>query len=163
MTTSKYFAELRKQGRFKIREGIIVAFQKPRLFNLGRPRIVKTASIIDINKRGLSFQYISNKMWPTDFNKLLILQTTDEIEIDNVLYVVVSDFKAPNFTKSKPIRKCGVKFGELTINQTILLNNLLLSYSSMMKRPGNCRRIFNNSQYNGLERRSGNERRKSLP
>ena len=53
MTTSKYFAELRKQNRFKIREGIIVAFQKPRLFNLGRPRIVKTASITDINKRGL--------------------------------------------------------------------------------------------------------------
>ena len=162
MTTSKYFAELRKQGRFKIRECIFVAFQKPRLFNLGRPRIVKTASIIDINKRGLSFQYISNKMWPTDFNKLSILQTTDEIEIDNVPYEVVSDFKASNFTKSKPIRKCGVKFGELTLNQRILLNHLLLSYSSMMKRPGNGRRIFDNSQYNGFERRAGSERR-SLP
>ncbi len=163
MTTSKYFAELRKQGRFKIRDGIIVVFQKPRLFNLGKPRIVKTASIIDINKRGLSFQYISNKMWPIDFNKLSILQTTDEIEIDNVPYEVVSDFKASNFTKSKPIRKCGVKFGELTLNQSILLNHLLLSHSSMIKRPGNCRRIFNNPQYNGLERRSVNERRKSLP
>ena len=163
MTTSKYFAELRKQGRFKIRDGIIVAFQKPRLFNLGKPRIVKTASITDINKRGLSFQYISNKMWPTDFNKLSILQTTDEIEIDNVPYEVVSDFKASNFTKSKPIRKCGVKFRELTLNQSILLNHLLLSYSSMIKRPGNCRRIFNNSQYNGLERRAENERRKILP
>ena len=162
MTTSKYFAELRKQNRFKIREGIIVAFQKPRLFNLGKPRIVKTASIIDINKRGLSFQYISHKMWPTDFNKLLILHTTDEIEIDNVPYEVVSDFKASNFTKSKPIRKCGVKFGELTLNQTILLNHLLLSYSSMIKRPGNGRRIFTNSQYNGLERRAGSEGRESL-
>ena len=163
MTSSKYFVELRKQNRFNIREGIIVAFQKPRLLNLGKPRIVKTASIIDINKRGLSFQYISHKMWPTDFNKLLILQTTDEIEIDNVPYVVVSDFKASNFTKSKPIRKCGVKFGELTINQTMLLNNLLLSYSSMIKRPGNGRRILNNPQYNGLEKRAENERRKSLP
>ena len=163
MTTNKYFAELRKQNRFKIREGIIVAFQKPSLLKLGRPRIVKTASIIDINRRGLAFQYISHKMWPADFNKLSILQTTDEIEIDNVPYEVVSDFKASNFTKSKPIRKCGVKFGELTLNQTILLNHLLLSCSSMIKRPGNCRRICNNSQYNGLERRAGNERRKSLP
>ena len=163
MTSSKYFVELRKQNRFNIREGIIVAFQKPRLFNLGRPRIVKTASIIDINKRGLSFQYISHKMWPTDFNKLLILHTTDEIEIDNVPYVVISDFKGPNFTKSKPIRKCGVKFGELTINQTMLLNNLLLNYTSMIKRPGNGRRIFDNPQYNGLERRAESERRKSLP
>ena len=163
MTNSKYFAELRKQNRFKLREGIIVAFQKPRLFNLGKPRIVKTASIIDINKRGLSFQYISHKMWPTDFNKLLILQTTDEIEIDNVPYVVVSDFKASNFTKSKPIRKCGVKFGELTINQSMLLNNLLLNYTSMTKRPGNGRRIFSIPQYNGPERRAGKERRKNLP
>ncbi len=163
MATSKYFAELRKQNRFKIREGIVAAFQKPRLFNLGRPRIVKTASIIDINRSGLAFQYISHKMWPTDFNKLLISQTTDEIEIDNVPYEVVSDFKASSFTKSKPIRKCGVKFGELTLNQTILLNHLLMSYTSMIKRPGNGRRIFNNSQYNGLERRAGNERRESLP
>jgi hypothetical protein len=163
MTTSKYFAELRRQNRFKLREGIIVAFQKPSLLKLGRPRIVKTASIIDINRRGLAFQYISHKMWPTDFNKLLILQTTDEIEIDNVPYVVISDFKAPNFTKSKPIRKCGVKFGELTLNQAILLNHLLLGYSSMIKRPGTCRRICDNPQYDGLERRAKNERRKSLP
>jgi len=162
MTNSKYFAELRKQNRFKLREGIIVAFQKPRLFKLGRPRIVKTASIFDINRRGLAFQYISHKMWPADFDKLSILQITDEIEIDNVLYEVVSDFKASNFTKSKPIRKCGVKFGELTLNQSILLNHLLLGYSSMIKRPGNCRRILNNPQYNGSERRVGNDRRDSL-
>jgi len=162
MTTSKYFVELRKQNRFKIREGINVAFQKPRLFNLGKPRIVKTASIIDINRGGLAFQYTSHKMWPADFNKLSILQTTDEIEIDNLPYEVVSDFKAPNFTKSKPIRKCGVKFGELALNHTILLNHLLLGYSSMIKRPGKGRRIFNNYQYNGLERRAGNERRDSL-
>ena len=162
MTTSKYFAELRKQNRFKLREGIIVAFQKPRLLNLGRPRIVKIASIIDINRRGLAFQYISHKMWPADFNKISILQTTDEIEIDNVPYEVVSDFKASNFTKSKPIRKCGVKFGELTLNQTILLNHLLLGYTSMIKRPDNCRRMFNNPQYNDLERRAGRDRRDSL-
>jgi len=162
MTTSKYFAGLRKQNRFKLREGIIVTFQKPRLLNLGRPRIVKTASITDINRRGLAFQYISQKMWPADFNKLSVLQTADEIEIDNVPYEVVSDFKSSNFTKRKPIRKCGVKFGELTFNQTILLNHLLMSYSSMIKRPGNGRRTFNKSQYNGLERRAGNERRDSL-
>ena len=162
MITSKYFAELRKQGRFRIREGIIVAFQKPRLFKLGRPRIVKTASIIDINRRGLAFQYMSHKMWPADFDKLSILQTIDEIEIDNVPYEVVSDFKASNFTKSNPIRKCGVKFGELTLNQTILLNHLLLGYTSMFKRPGKGRRIFNNPQYNDLERRAGSDRRDSL-
>ena len=162
MITSKYFAELRKQNRFKLREGIVVAFQKPRLLKLGRPRIVKTASIIDINRRGLAFQYMSHKMWPADFDKLSILRTTDEIEIDNVPYEVVSDFKASNFTKSKPIRKCGVKFGELTLNQTILLNHLLLGYSSMSKRPGKGRRIFNNPQYNGFERRAGSERRNSL-
>jgi hypothetical protein len=101
-------------------------------------------------------------MWPADFNKLSILQTTDEIEIDNVPYEVVSDFKASNFTKSNPIRKCGVKFGELTLNQTILLNHLLLGYSSMIKRPGECRRICNNPQYNDLERRAGSDRRDSL-
>ncbi len=160
MTTSKYFVELRKQNRFKIREGIIVAFQKPRLFNIGRPCIVKTASIIDINRRGLAFEYISHKMWSADFNKLSILQTTDEI--DNVPYEVVSDFKASSFTKSKPIRKCGIKFGELALNQTILLNHLLMSYTSMIKRPDNGRRIFNNSQYNGFERRAGSGRRNSL-
>lgn len=163
MTISKYFAELRKQNRFIIREGVIVAFQKPRLFNLGKHRIVKTASIIDINRRGLAFQYISHKMWPADFNKLAILKTTDEIEIDNVTYVVVSDLKSPNFTNIKPIRKCGIKFGELTLNQTILVNHLLLNYTSMIKRPGKGRRLFNNPQYNGLERRAGNERRNSLP
>ena len=163
MTASKYYVELRKQNRFKIREGIFVAFQKLILFNLGRSRIVKTASIIDINRGGLAFQYNSHNMWPADFNKLSILQTTDEIEIDNVPYEVVSDFKASNFTKSKPVRKCGVKFGELTLNQKILLNHLLLNYTSMIKRPGNGRRIFDNSQYDGIERRAGRERRDSLP
>lgn len=162
MTTSKYFVELRRQGRFRIREDIFIAFKKPRLFNIGRPRIVKTASIIDINRRGLAFEYIGHKMWPTGFNTLTILQSTGEIEIENMPYEVVSDFKAPSFTKSKPIRKCGVRFGELTLNQTILLNHLLMSYTSMIKRPGNGRRIFDNLHYNGIERRKGNERRNSL-
>jgi hypothetical protein len=162
MTNNKYFAELRIQDRFRIREGIVVAFLKPRLFNIGRPRIVKTASITDINRRGLAFEYISHKMWPTDFNTLSILQTTDEIEIDNVPYEVVSDFKAPNFTKSKPLRKCGVRFGELTLNQTILLNHLLMSYTSMIKRSCNGRRILDNPRYDGIERRTGNDRRNGL-
>ena len=162
MAISRYFAELRKQGRFRIREGIIVAFQKPRLFNIGAPRIVKTASIIDINRRGLAFEYISDKMWPADFDTLSILQTTDEIEIDSVPFEVVSDFKTHSFTKSKPIRKCGVKFGELTLNQRILLNHLLMSYTSMIKRPGNGRRILDNPNHGGIERRAGSERRSSL-
>jgi len=51
------FAERRKYNRFKVAEGAFAKFHKPRLFKLIKPRIVKSAPIIDISLEGLAFQY----------------------------------------------------------------------------------------------------------
>ena len=59
--SKKDFVERRKQLRVKIKEGAFVELHKPRLFNLGKPRIIKSFSIIDISVNGLAFQYADRK------------------------------------------------------------------------------------------------------
>jgi hypothetical protein len=123
------FVERRKNNRFKAKKGPLVEFLKPRLFNLGKPRIVKTASIVDISKEGLSFEYVDKNMWSLDFNELYIGDSIDEIKIEKVPFKVVSDFSISRIQNSTFLRRCGVKFGELTAEQKAQLHYFILDHA----------------------------------
>ena len=84
MPSIKGFVELRKHKRFNLKEGVFVEFYKPRLFNLGNPRIFKYASVTDISEGGLGFVYTDRQMWLLDLNELTISDKINDIKIDKI-------------------------------------------------------------------------------
>jgi hypothetical protein len=119
------FTEKRKHCRFKVKKGTVVEFYKPRLFNFGKPRVFKSAPITDISAGGLAFQYIDNETWLQKFKELSISKPSDEIQIDYLPYEVVSDFTISTLPDDKFIKRCSVKFENLTPEQKSQLDNFL--------------------------------------
>ena len=131
IVSKKDFVERRKQLRVKIKEGAFVEFHKPRLFNLGKPRIIKSFSIIDISVKGLAFQYVDRNMWSHDFNPLSIsksISKTDD-KIGKVPFKAVSDFIVSRHANSILIKRCGVKFGKLTLAQKSQLVSFIRNHA----------------------------------
>ena len=130
MKNRKDFVERRRWNRFKVKDGVFVEFFKPRFLNLGKPHLVKSAPIIDVSLEGLSFQYIDCNMWSPDFNELAISHSeTDKIKIDKVPFKVVSDFPIARLSSSKFIRRCGIKFEKLTLNQKHRLQRFIQNHA----------------------------------
>ena len=131
MISKKDFVERRKQLRVKIKEGAFVEFHKPRLFNLGKPRIIKSFSIIDMSLNGLAFQYADRNMWSYDFNQLSISKTISKTDdkIEKVPFKAVSDFSVSRLANSRFIRRCGVKFGKLTLAQKSQLVSFIRNHA----------------------------------
>ncbi len=160
MTNKTDFTEKRKHKRFKVQEGACAEFHKPRLFKLGKPRIIESVPIIDISYKGLAFQYTDRNMWSHNFNELSISRIADEVKIDKVPYKVVSDFLISDFTKSIVLRRCRIKFGELTRSQKIQLDHFIQYYTTGDKRSGFERRQFLDTDHSP-EQRSDKDRRGS--
>ena len=170
MTSIKDFVDLRKQQRFKLKEGVFVEFYKPRLFNLGNLRLVNYAPVTDISEGGLGFVYTDRQMWLHDLNELTISDKINEIKIDNISFKILRDFKISKLPNSKYLRKCGVSFGVLTSEQKASLYSLVHSHTvindTMDRRSGKDRRQGSDLQNkdfnkrNGIERRSEKGRRK---
>ena len=123
------FVERRKQHRFKVKEDAFVKLYTPRFFKLGKPRIIKSATIIDISIGGLAFQYVDCVMLSHDFYELSIFNTTGAIKIDKVPFKAVSDFSISRLSNSKFIRRCGIKFGGLNPAQKSELASLIQNHA----------------------------------
>jgi ribosomal protein L20 len=152
--------EKRKHQRFKVKEGTFAEFHKPRLFKLGKSRIIKSVPIIGISYKGLTFQYTDRNMWSHNFNELSISRIADEVKIDKVQYKAVSDFIISDFAKSIVLRRCSIKFGELTPAQRFQLDHFIQDYTTGDRRSGFERRHFLYTDH-GPERRTDKNRRKS--
>ncbi|MBW1903425.1 MAG: hypothetical protein JRJ20_17640 [Deltaproteobacteria bacterium] len=164
MTTVKSFVERRKHKRFRAEEGTLAEFHKTRFFKIGKPRLVKSIPISDISSGGIGFQYSARDMWPIKFDTLTISNAPDEIRIDNVPFKTVSDFPISRPVSSKSMRRCGVKFGELTSIQKSDLSALIqkhtISNHVIDRRTAADPRKFDGPGYNDLGKRKERERRK---
>lgn len=137
MKSRKVVTERRRLGRFKAKDGVVVEFNKPRFFNLLKPRIVKSVQIIDINTEGLAFEYMARKIWTTDFKELSISVSGDAEIIESVPFNVISDHKIANISGSANARRCGVKFGKLTALQRDQITHFIKNYTTYIPRiPG---------------------------
>ncbi len=112
--------ERRQYKRYRAVDGIIAM--------LGFPSKIM-GSIIDMSKEGLSFQYIVDSEPPHESMELDILYTDKLIYIDKVPFKAVSDIDIYSGASSAlfPLRRCGVKFGELTNEQKGQLEHLILN------------------------------------
>ncbi|MHC4843471.1 MAG: hypothetical protein ACYTEE_06685 [Planctomycetota bacterium] len=131
MKKRKDFVERRRWNRFKVKDGVFVEFFKPRFLNLRKPHLVKSAPITDVSLGGLSFQYIDDNMWSLNFDELDISnsETASEIKIAKMPFKAVSDSAITRLSNFMFKRRCGIKFGKLTLNQNDQLQRFIQNYA----------------------------------
>lgn len=163
MNIERHFPERRRKNRFKTKKGALVQFIKLAPFKLGKPRVIKSAPIIDISLGGLRFEYIAHDMWTLNFDSLTISKASDKIRIDKVPFMAISDFPISKFPDGTTLRSCGVKFMGLSPYQKSHLNSFVRDHTIkdqiVDRRTSPDRRRENVSQHNDTEKRSGTERR----
>jgi hypothetical protein len=111
----------RKDKRFQLKK---CAFAIP------RARSRKLWQIMDISKGGLAFQYVANGERIYDSSDLDIAYSNASFYLEKVPFKAVSDLEVENGIRwsSLKVRRCGVKFGELTHSQISLLEGFIQNH-----------------------------------
>ena len=165
MRTKKNIIERRKHNRFGIEDGVLVEFHKHRFLRLGKPRVVKSARMIDISLEGLAFEYVDQSMWSPDFDELSIKKTSGETRLERLPFKALSDFSTSKLPNSLQVRRYGARFGQLTSSQQHKLRYFIQDHAISNyladRRNGEDRRRLNVIKYDVLERRERAERRLS--
>ncbi|NVM21601.1 MAG: PilZ domain-containing protein [Desulfobacterales bacterium] len=121
MSNRKKLVERRKDKRFQVKEGALAVL---------RPHPAKLGQIIDISRGGLAFTYIAGEGKPTGSFELEIFFSDNGFHLDKIQFETVSDFEIREVPFSSiTMRRCGVRFGELTDNQVSQLEHFLRSYT----------------------------------
>jgi len=107
--------ERRRSTRFKVKAGAYTVFS---------PKSIIPGRINDISADGLSFSYVEGEEWYHNSSELDILFGENDFYLDKIPFETVSDTVIENESPSSQIimRRCGVKFGQLTEEQRIQLN-----------------------------------------
>jgi hypothetical protein len=100
-------------------------------FAVLRDHVSKVGQIMDISMSGLSFRYIVNGGSPDASFELDILLVGHGLCIEKVRFKKVSDFQIPNKSPFSPllIRRCGVRFEELTLEQRSQLEDIIRKHA----------------------------------
>ncbi|MBU0767720.1 MAG: PAS domain-containing protein, partial [Proteobacteria bacterium] len=160
--TGRLIANRREEQRFKPIEGLWVVFHKPSFFKWGRTKSIKLGQIVDISPKGLALLYPGKEIQSTNFNKLSISIPSLNLKTDKILYKAISD-KAILSDVYKSARLCRIEFDGLTPAQQSRLNDIInkcaLTDHDANRRSGKDRRQMKAAPTNGLEKRSGVDRR----
>ena len=118
MNESRVPVERRQQTRFKAAEGAFAA-----LVN----RDSKLGQIRDISKKGLSFRYIDHGAEPCETSELKIIIGKSGLYLDNLPFTTISDceIKDEYSFSSLKMRRIGLKFGKLTVQQRVRLEKFI--------------------------------------
>jgi hypothetical protein len=122
VTNRKKIVERRKHKRFQVQEGA---------FAVLTPHFYKRGQIIDISRGGLAFRYTNNELTPNASSNLGISLADVGFYLSKVPFKTISDFEIANevaysFTT---IRRCGVEFGDLTLNQISQLEYFIWNHT----------------------------------
>ena len=123
VTKRKKIVERRKHKRFQVENGAF-AVLTPHFYNWGQ--------IIDISRGGLAFRYTGKELPPNISCDLGISLANIGFYLGKLPFRAISDFEIGNevaysFTT---IRRCGVEFGELTLNQVSELEYFTQKYTT---------------------------------
>jgi hypothetical protein len=114
--------ERRKHRRLQGKDGALVS--------LGSGE-EKLWHIIDICECGLAFRYLGQLEDPQRFSELVLLSKDASFCLENVPFTVVADSEmAGRFLSRYTFRRCGVRFGALTRDQSSHLHQFINKYAS---------------------------------
>lgn len=124
-----HWIEKRKHRRFEAKDGSFVVVW---------PDFSKQGQIIDISKGGLAFQYIADEEETKgEGAELDILLQDISFYLERVPFKTAYDIEIQNQSTYVPLkmRRMGVEFGELTPNQTALLDYFIKNYTVNENQP----------------------------
>ncbi len=111
----------KQYNRFKVRAGTFVVL-KPQTHSS------RLGNLLDINHKGLSFQYpIACNLCFDSFTELDVFVSGDGVYIQNMPIEIISDvpIAVQDHYYSTTMRRFGVQFGELTANHKTLLESFI--------------------------------------
>lgn len=125
MNQRQRLVERRKNERFRPRDGAF-AVLRPRW-----PHSTKLGEIINVSRGGLAFRYVSGKDLSNESMELDICLPDEGFYMGKVPFDTISDLQETNKSpfSSGPHSRCGVQFGELTLNQVSQLEHFILHHT----------------------------------
>lgn len=110
--------ERRNHTRFKTKPGAYTVFSA---------RSIIPGRINDISLGGLCFSYVEGEEWYHESSELDILFGDDDFYLDKIPFETVSDTVIENESPYSQIimRRCGVKFGQMTPEQLEQLKHFI--------------------------------------
>lgn len=110
---------------------------------LFKSKPIKMGQIIDISSRGLSFCYIYEEDNSNEVFELAIIYAEKGFYSNMMKFETMSDFETANGDQLDIfiIRRQGLKFKELTLKQTFLLDHVIRDYTVGEVEPDD---LFNN-------------------
>lgn len=119
----------RNEKRYAVKKGASVLFKKSFAFGLFNNRTVYSGSIIDISLTGIRAEYTTTTVWSGDFNKMSIVTTDNHISINNIPCKIISDRKVRPLQNDTFLRRCGIKFGNLSNYHKLQLSYFIKKYT----------------------------------
>ena len=122
MNGMKISSERRSHDRFQVQDGAYAVL---------RPQLTQLGPIIDINQGGLAFRYPVIGGTTSDSSELDIFLMGDGFCLERVPFKAISDRKIAKKKNngSVPMRRCGVKFGELKPAQLSQLEHFMRKHT----------------------------------
>ena len=119
--------------RYAVKQGALVVFKKSFLFGILKPRTVRSAAIIDASISGIRAQYTAATSWSSNFDKMSIVTTDNKIAIENIPCKIISDAIVSRLPDGTFIRRCGIKYGDLSDYHKLQLSYFMQEYSIVPK------------------------------
>ena len=118
----KKLAERRKLKRFQVKDGA---------FAVVRPEFTRLGQIINISYEGLAFQYPVTANQENGASELDIFLAGDGFYLENMSFEAVSDRRATRKSSKGflPLRRCSVRFKDITSSQTVLLEYFIQNHT----------------------------------
>lgn len=123
------YDEQRKLIRSKLKKSVFVFLKKPRRFKLSKPQVIKFGMILDISLGGLRAQYVGSEMYPYNHETLSILTDDGIAVIEDIPFKIITDYKFTRLPDNTWLRRCGIKFENLSDKHKLHLNQLIQNYS----------------------------------
>jgi YD repeat-containing protein len=122
------YDEQRKTVRHKLNKNVSVVLTQQKLFVLRRQETTKFAAI-DVSMGGLRAQYVGPDMHQYEKNILSIETDDGNIKIEDIPFKVITDYKFTRLPDNSYLRRCGIKFGELSEYNKTQINKLIEEYT----------------------------------
>ncbi len=119
----------RKHERYRLMGSALVIFERPRIFNMGKPRIIELGPLSDISRGGLSVEYFANKKRFENFDELSILVPEHGITVYRIPFHKISEFVVAKLNSKKTIMRRGIQFGELNSHHVERLEKFINLYA----------------------------------
>ena len=125
-----HYAEKRKIDRTIIGPGSYIMLRRSRILKYLWPKEIRFAMIVDISLIGLGAHYVARDIFNYKQNVLSIATTDQKISTDFIPFRVINDKLVTNLPDNKQLRRCGIKFENISDSHKIEINNFIQKYGS---------------------------------